>query len=625
MAGHKRPGGPSGGAGPKATVFRKSAKKQRLDSEQTQSKPESKGQGAHSKQKERGQRPPSANGNGKPRHRDGAQSGKGPKTTIPSRGKDEVALKKIGSKDSKGKPKPRSNAAPEKKKAGSETLMPSTMEIPPPPAPATSFRILAGSYERLLYGFHVTFQQQQQQASSSSAQQLQPAFRPIFSFAAHTSSISALAAAGADSKWLATGAGDETVRVWDLRKRKEVGGLTGHGGTILNLSFPARTYLLSTDSSGLINLYRTRDWSLLKTLRGHTGAVNACRAHPSCRLALSVGKDGMLRMWDLMRGKGAGAVRLNLGVPARDEDEEEDEEDDEDEDLEEVARSRKRKVPAEEPLDVVWSQSGTHFAVMGRTVVNVYQTDMKLVGAVRVPKDAARKKMASVAFAPSDRDEDGAFLCVGKEEGVVELYDVQENLKQAKAVWDEPSCVLKGHGNRVKSISSIQVVTSPEENKTTRLIVTISSDGKIRIFDIGGIAAGAKGEEVEAIATHDTGGARLTCLGVVGGSGGLAAEREAQEEELDEDDGDGDDEDADLSGSNVEGGTDEELDPEEAEELQRLLDLVDEARAQGVEVEGMSDLEGLLEEPDEDDESSGEDDEEEGEEEEDEMEDEDDE
>ena len=270
--------------------------------------------------------------------------------------------------------------------------------------PLDFFRIVVGSYERLLYGIHVTF---------SVDEEPRPTFKTMFSFAAHTSCISAVAAAGADSKWLATGAGDETVRVWDLRKRKEVGGLTGHSGTIHSLSFPARTYLLSGDSSGLINLYRTRDWSLLKTLRGHTGKVNACVAHPSGKIALSVGKDGMLRMWDLMRGKGAGAVRLNLGQ-------------------EEGSRTTFK----EEPLDVKWNESGSRFAVMGRTEVVVYKTDMSRIASILVRRDDPKRKLGCVEWQGDE------VLLTGNEMGVVEVY------RLGKGQIEGPICRLVGHANR---------------------------------------------------------------------------------------------------------------------------------------------------------------------------------
>jgi WD40 repeat protein len=64
---------------------------------------------------------------------------------------------------------------------------------------------------------------------------------------------------------------------------------------------------------GTLALFRTSDWALLKSLKGHSGRVNHVDVHPTGRVALSVGKDATLRMWDLMRGRGAASLALGTG------------------------------------------------------------------------------------------------------------------------------------------------------------------------------------------------------------------------------------------------------------------------------------------------------------------------
>jgi len=92
-----------------------------------------------------------------------------------------------------------------------------------PKALPKSFKIVAGSYEKLLYGLD---------GSISLSDELEPVFsiKPIFIFPAHVSCIKAVAASPEGGKWLATGSSDEIVKVWDLRRRKEVGGLMHHEG-----------------------------------------------------------------------------------------------------------------------------------------------------------------------------------------------------------------------------------------------------------------------------------------------------------------------------------------------------------------------------------------------------------
>jgi protein MAK11 len=97
----------------------------------------------------------------------------------------------------------------------------------------SSFKIIAGSYERLLYGLEGTTS-----VSSTGASELEWTLKPIFIFPAHVSCIKAVAASPQGGKWLATGSGDEIIKVWDLRRRKEIGGLMQHEGFLHPILLP---------------------------------------------------------------------------------------------------------------------------------------------------------------------------------------------------------------------------------------------------------------------------------------------------------------------------------------------------------------------------------------------------
>jgi protein MAK11 len=101
----------------------------------------------------------------------------------------------------------------------------------------SSFKIIAGSYERLLYGLEGTTS-----VSSTGAAELEWTLKPIFIFPAHVSCIKTVAASPQGGKWLVTGSGDEIIKVWDLRRRKEVGGLMQHEGFYYILSC-SRTWM----------------------------------------------------------------------------------------------------------------------------------------------------------------------------------------------------------------------------------------------------------------------------------------------------------------------------------------------------------------------------------------------
>lgn len=133
---------------------------------------------------------------------------------------------------------------------------------------------------------------------------------------------------------LVTGGADETIHIYNLRRGREEGILTQHKGAITCLEFvtpsadvagksspqkkktkkkakkKAPTFLLSGSADAAICIWRVRDWACIHIMGGHKGAVNALAAHPSGRLALSVGRDKTLRMWDLTEGRMSFIVKL---------------------------------------------------------------------------------------------------------------------------------------------------------------------------------------------------------------------------------------------------------------------------------------------------------------------------
>jgi protein MAK11 len=114
----------------------------------------------------------------------------------------------------KGKEKEKVSSAPRKRKSAAET------EAPLP----KTFKVVAGSYEKLLYGLEGSVSYDAETTALSFH------LKPVFIFPAHVSCIKAVAASPHGGKWLATGSADEIVKVWDLRRRKEIGGLMHHEG-----------------------------------------------------------------------------------------------------------------------------------------------------------------------------------------------------------------------------------------------------------------------------------------------------------------------------------------------------------------------------------------------------------
>lgn len=64
------------------------------------------------------------------------------------------------------------------------------------------------------------------------------------------------------------------------------------------------THMISGSADGVMCLWKcNKDWTCLHTIRVHTGEVISLALHPSSRLALSVGADKLLKIWNLLTGK----------------------------------------------------------------------------------------------------------------------------------------------------------------------------------------------------------------------------------------------------------------------------------------------------------------------------------
>jgi protein MAK11 len=136
-----------------------------------------------------------------------------------------------------------------------------------------------------------------------------------FAYAAHAGAVRALALHG---DTLASGSSDETVRVYDVRRRHEVAVLVHHSGSVNALEFvrdpvSGSDFLFSASDDASICVTRVSDWRLVKKLPGHTAAVTDFSIHPSSRVALSIARDRSLFMWNLIKGKVAFSAKTKPG------------------------------------------------------------------------------------------------------------------------------------------------------------------------------------------------------------------------------------------------------------------------------------------------------------------------
>lgn len=339
------------------------------------------------------------------------------------------------------------------------------------------FRIMVGSYEHNLLCLSLIL---------DSNNEKQPIFQPIFHFQAHSLSIKSIDLA---KRYLVTGSNDEHIRIYDLQKRKELGALLSHQGTITTLKFSQEgaseasensdksgKWLLSGSEDGKIIIWRTKDWETFGILKGHQGKVNDLAIHPTGRVAISVSEDQTIRLWNLMTAKKAAVLKI------------------------------KGRVHLGQCGEFVrWSADGNYFVVGMLNQMLIYETSSaKIIRKIKFNSTLMCMDILNI--------EGKHTLVTGHGNGSIDFYDFEEKVLPAKeseseqTVWDstadtmEPDFVLRGHTNRIKGITYIK---NPETLDIPYLI-SVSSDGKIVVWNI-------LSDVRDQVAVYDS-GERLNCV-----------------------------------------------------------------------------------------------------------------
>ncbi|KAJ8268040.1 hypothetical protein COCON_G00132120 [Conger conger] len=268
--------------------------------------------------------------------------------------------------------------------------------------------VVAGSYEQVVFGYKVAIDEKEWSLKAD------------FTHHSHTASLSAVAVS---DRFVATGSKDETIQLYDLKKRVEHGALLHHDGTISCLEFYGASHLLSGGEDGLLCVWSTKKWECLKTIKAHKGHVTSLSVHPSGKLALSVGTDKTLRTWNLIDGRSAFIKNIKQNAHI-----------------------------------VMWSPAGDKYIVVVNDRMDIYSLETASVTATITNP----KRISSVKFL-SD-----VILAVGGDEETVRLYDIST---------EQSVCEFKAHENRVKALDSFTV-------EDYHVLVSASNDGFIRIWKL---------------------------------------------------------------------------------------------------------------------------------------------
>ena len=279
--------------------------------------------------------------------------------------------------------------------------------------------VIAGSYEGAIVGYAVGPTALE---SGSTVAQLR-ASQPIFAEVAHDGCVRAVACGG---PYLATGGSDNTISVYNLRKRRNHGKLLQQegGAALYCLAFYSDSHLLSGDGDGELCIWRTSDWECLLRMKGHKGAVLDIAIHPSGRAALSVGADKKMMLWNLTTGKCNYTSALQAEASA-----------------------------------VLWSPSGDEYLLVCREALQLLQLRTTTL------LHSFRHSDAPALCAAFAR---GGLLLSGAEDATVRLWDTSAG-----------TCVRTLPGAHAKRVKAISVVDGGKRHST---VVTASTDGSVKLW-----------------------------------------------------------------------------------------------------------------------------------------------
>lgn len=106
-----------------------------------------------------------------------------------------------------------------------------------------------------------------------------------------------------DGGILASGEATGMVRTWEPATGKELGRFHAHGQWVSGLAFAREDHTLATIGDASIRLWDVRTRKEIVPDRGHSGAIGHCALLPDQRTLITASRDSTIREWDLVTGK----------------------------------------------------------------------------------------------------------------------------------------------------------------------------------------------------------------------------------------------------------------------------------------------------------------------------------
>ncbi|KAF2765058.1 WD40 repeat-like protein [Teratosphaeria nubilosa] len=102
------------------------------------------------------------------------------------------------------------------------------------------------------------------------------------------------------NQWFASGAGDRTIKIWDLASGTLKLTLTGHISCVRGLAVsPRHPYLFSCAEDKMVKCWDLETNKVIRHYHGHLSGVYTMSLHPTLDVLCTGGRDGVVRVWDM--------------------------------------------------------------------------------------------------------------------------------------------------------------------------------------------------------------------------------------------------------------------------------------------------------------------------------------
>ncbi|KJY00934.1 pre-mRNA-splicing factor Prp46 like protein [Zymoseptoria brevis] len=102
------------------------------------------------------------------------------------------------------------------------------------------------------------------------------------------------------NQWFASGAGDRTIKIWDLATGTLKLTLTGHISSVRGLAVsPRHPYLFSCGEDKMVKCWDLETNKVIRHYHGHLSGVYTMSLHPTLDVLCTGGRDGVVRVWDM--------------------------------------------------------------------------------------------------------------------------------------------------------------------------------------------------------------------------------------------------------------------------------------------------------------------------------------